>query len=379
VDPEVVASIPLGAVTLAALMVLALGVAAGWWASRARLKRRLARTVLDHSRQVAELLDALPQAALIADADNRLIIRNAKAANLLKEFNPDNTLPIAVDAAVGRVIHSREAETLEIASPDNPARRLQVTVAPLQANPGAVEALLLFTDPDAGSGRVELYQRLTGALAHELRTPLTAIMGHVEILSSYRLDEEALWRRSLSFIAGEVERLARLVEDLLSLSRLDRVPLQIQSVNVRVAAEEALSALFETAERKSVSLVLQAPPELPRVQADSDRIRQVFLNLVENGIKYAPGGTVTVRLALEGDRVRIAVSDDGPGIASEDLPYIFEPFHRGKRAAPGSQGAGLGLAIVRVILNQHNTPINVHSLLDQGTTFTFSFPIAPAA
>lgn len=373
--PDTVASIPLGIVVFAALALLALGAALGGWAARARAKRRLRRVTLDDSRRLAELLDALPQPALIADAEARLVTRNGKAANLLKEFNSDDTLPMAVDAAVGRVIRSLETETLEIASPGNPAHRWQAIVAPLQADPAVVEALVLFADPSAGSGRAELYRQLTDTIAHELRTPLTAIMGHVDILNSCRMDEEALWRRSLGFLSGEAERLTRLVEDLLSLSRLDRIPLRLQPVNVRAAAEEALSVLFETAERNQVSLVLQAPSELPRAQADPDRLRQVFLNLIENGIKYAPGSTVTVRVASEADGVvRVEVGDTGPGIPPDDLPHIFEPLYRGKGAAPSARGTGLGLTIVRVILDQHNAPINVHSLPDQGTRFTFSLP-----
>jgi signal transduction histidine kinase len=204
-------------------------------------------------------------------------------------------------------------------------------------------------------------------------------MGHVEILNSCGIDEEALWRRSLGFVGGETERLARLVEDLLSLSRLDRIPLHLQPLNLRVAAEEAISALFEAAERNNVVPIFQAPTDLPRVLADPDRIRQVFLNLLDNAIKYAPGSMVTVRLTRESGMVHVEVSDNGPGIPPEDLPNIFEPFRRSEQAAPGSRGTGLGLTIVRAILDQHQTAISVQSESGQGTKFSFSLPIARAA
>jgi two-component system phosphate regulon sensor histidine kinase PhoR len=371
-DQGVVASLPLGLVVMAAIALLALGAVSGWLAARARTRRRSRRAARESLARMADLLNALPQAALVTDADTRIVARNSRAAQLLRAFGKGDDLPLVVDAAIGRVIRSRIAETLELPSPANPARRLQASVAPLDA----AEALVLFADPNGGSSRGEVYQQLTNQMAHELRTPLTAIMGHVDILNSCRIDEEALWRRSLGFVAGEAERLARLVEDLLSLSRLDRIPLNVQPMNLRAAAEEAISSLFAAAERNKVSLVLQAPPELLRVLADPDRMRQVFLNLLDNGIKYAPGGAVTVQLAPERESVRVEVADDGPGIPSPDLPRIFEPFYRGGQAASSVQGTGLGLTIVRALLDQHHAPITVNSAPSQGTTFAFSLPLA---
>jgi two-component system phosphate regulon sensor histidine kinase PhoR len=375
-DQGTIASLPLGLIAFAAIVVFAGGVTAGWLAARARTRRRAARLARDRLQPINGLLNALPLPVLVADAEARLTARNASAAQLLQELGPGGDLPLTVDAAIGRVTRSGIAETLELPLPGHPARRLQVSISPLTTGAPAPEALVLFSDPNAGSGRAEVYQRLINTIAHELRTPLTAIMGHVDILNSCRIDEEALWRRSLGFVAGEAERLARLVEDLLSLSRLDRVPVHIQPVNVRAAAEEALSALFESAGREKVSLVLQAPPELPRALADPDRIRQVFLNLLDNAIKYAPASTVTVRLTPEAEAVKVEVGDTGPGISATDLPRIFEPLYRGERAASGSRGSGLGLTIVRTILDQHNAPISTHSFPGQGTTFAFALPIA---
>lgn len=370
------ASVPLGLVIFAAVILLAAGAVTGWLAAQARVQRRLARGGPDDIRSLTELLKALPQPALVADSEGRVIAKNAEAGQLLQAFGRDAQLPLAADAAVGRAIRSRLSEVLEISLPGHPPRRIQISVSPFQTDAARPSALLVFTDPSAGSGRAEVYRRLTDMIAHELRTPLTAIMGHVEILGSCRIDEEALWRRSLGFVAGETERLARLVEDLLSLSRLDRISIHLQSINVRAVAEEALSSLFEIAEKNKVQLVLQAPADLPRAPADPDRLRQVFLNLVDNGIKYAPGSTVSVRLTPEAGALRAEVSDGGPGIAADDLPHIFEPLYRGKSTAAGSRGTGLGLTIVRTILDQHNAPISVHSEAGRGTVFTFSLPLA---
>lgn len=372
-DQGVIASVSVGLVIFTALVLFSLGIVIGWMGTRARFQRKSGRTSHD---DLQSLLDALPQAAVTANSEARITAQNALAIQLLREFKRDGDLPLMVDAAIGRVLRSSVAETMEIAPPGKPIRRVQVTVAPLRADGLGSEALVLFTDLSTGLNRAEVYQRLTSTIAHELRTPLTAIMGHVDILNSCRIDEEALWRRSLGFVSGETERLARLVEDLLSLSRLDRIPLSLQPVNLRIPAEEAISALFDAAERNNIVPIFQAPTDLPRVLADPDRIRQVFLNLLDNAIKYAPGSTVTIRLTPEAGMVQVEVSDSGPGISPEDMPHIFEPFRRGEQVAPGSRGTGLGLTIVRAILDQHHVPIRVQSESRRGTTFNFSLPIA---
>jgi signal transduction histidine kinase len=372
VDQGVIASVPLGLIVITALVLLVLGIAIGWVGLSAHIRRKTERAVSDHISQVSAILGALPQAALTIDREARITAYNTQATKLLGELNWNISLPTMLDAAVGRVIRSDVAETMEISTQSKPTHRVQVTVAPLRIAGQRTEALVLFNNLGSGSNRAEVYQRLIGTVAHELRTPLTAIMGHVEIINSCRIDEEALWRRSLGFVAAETERLARLVEDFLSLSRLDRISIHRKPINLRVAVEEAISALFETAEQNKVVPIIQAPIDIPFVLADPDRIRQVFLNLLDNAIKYAPGSNLTVHLTPEEGIVRVEVSDNGPGIPPDDLPYIFEPFRRGKQVAPGSKGTGLGLTIVRAILDQHGAPISVQSELGNGTTFTFS-------
>lgn len=371
-DQGVIARVPLGLIILTTLVLLVIGIAIGWMSARAHTRRKAERGISNYLAQVSTILDALPQAALTADHESRITAHNALAAKLLIELNWKNDLPMTLDAAVGRVIHSDMAETMEIATQSKPVRRVQVTVTPLHVAGHRHEALLFFSTINADSNRAETYQRLMGSMAHELRTPLTAIMGHVEILNSVQINEEALWRRSLGFISGETERLARLVEDFLSLSRLDRMSLHRKSINLRTTVEDAISAVFENAGQNKMIPVLQAPTDVPLVLADPERIRQVFLNLLDNAIKYAPGSGLTVRLTPEESFVKVEISDNGPGISPDDLPYIFEPFRRGKQTAPGSKGTGLGLTIVRAILEQHQAPISIQSELGKGTTFTFS-------
>jgi len=368
-DEGVIASLPLGLVIFLALILLASGAGAGWFAGRRHQPK------VEANRNSSALLEAIPLAALIASRDANIHAQNSLAAQLRKEVKWDADLPPPLTAAIGRVVRSGLVETMDLITAQMPPRRMQVSIAPLDNFDANSNALIIFTNTGDGSHRAELYQQLVGAIAHELRTPLTAIMGHVEILNSCKIDEETLWRRSLGFVSGETERLARLVEDLLSLSRLDRIPPHIQPINLRVAAEEAVSELFDFAEKNNASLIIQAPADLPRVLADPDRIRQVFLNLLDNAIKYASNNPVTVRLIPNADTVTVEVNNRGPVISPEELPHLFEPFWRGKES--GGKGTGLGLAIVRAVLEQHRTTIGVNSNTEQGTAFHFSLPVAP--
>ncbi|MBC7250132.1 MAG: hypothetical protein H5T62_07595 [Anaerolineae bacterium] len=372
-----VVSISLGWIALAALLavVLLVGLAVllTW-----RYWQRQTRAASTSPLCLPELLNSLPLAVLIADPDGQVVVRNSEAARLLGLGGHAQEIPLSLRTLVQRALAFDVSETTEILAPDDEQRRLRVTITPLGATGSPRNALVLVSDPNESHEREASYRRLISTVSHELRTPLTAIMGHVDILGSCSIEEEALWRRSQRFIAGEVQRLARLVDDLLSLSRLETTPAQMRPVNLHAIAEEAISALWEAAERAQVRLLLQASPALPRVLADPDRLQQVFINLLDNAIKYSSGGaTAAVRLYHEGDAVRVEVADTGPGIAPDDLPHIFEPMYRGSTAAiRATLGTGLGLTIVKAILEQHGTTITVESVRGEGTTFTFRLPCA---
>lgn len=374
---EPLVSISLGWIALAALLVVVLlvGLAVLFtW----RYWQRKTSIALHLPPWLPDLLNSLPLAALVADRDGQVMAHNAEATRLLGLSERDQRLPLTLRALVQQVLAFGVSETTEVPAPGDAQHRLRVTVTALGAAHPARKALVLLSDPVELREREMSYRQLIGTVSHELRTPLTAIMGHVDILGSCNVEEEALWRRSQRFITGEVERLARLVDDLLSLSRLETTSSQMRPVNVQAVAEEAISALWEAAERAQVTLLLQAPPGLPRVLADPHRLQQVFINLLDNAIKYSSGGaTATIRLYHEGDAVRVEVADTGSGIATDDLPHIFEPMYRGSTAAiRATLGTGLGLTIVKAILEQHGTTISVESVRGEGTTFTFRLPCA---
>jgi signal transduction histidine kinase len=376
---DVVGSVSLGWLLAAALLLVVLGlvIGLGWSAWRQRTRRLERQRLL--ARHALDLLNALPEPALLAGDSGGVLFQNELATRLLQEFNPPGELPGPVVLAVGRSQRAGATEALEISANGPGSRRYQARVTPLSGgDENDRRALVIFLDGNRLARRTELSQRLAPSLAHELRTPLTAILGHLEILNSCEFNEESLWRRSLGFVSSESERLARLVEDMLYLARLERAPLDLKPFDLARVADEVIANLAHLAEVNQVVLSLQAPFGLPLAYADPDRIRQVLINLLDNAIKYAPGCSVTIQIARQGDRLAVQVQDSGPGVPAQDLAHIFEPFYRSEARPARPRGSGLGLAIVQSILEQHQAPIQASSEAGSGTRFSFSLPTESA-
>jgi signal transduction histidine kinase len=221
-------------------------------------------------------------------------------------------------------------------------------------------------------------------VSHELRTPLTVIKGTLETLQDGALDDLAGRGPLLNSMAHETERLIKIVNDLLVLTRADAGALNLQfslmdlGELVRLRCEQ-----FErsaSSRRVTLSFMTNSHPDQDSISiyADPDRIAQVLDNLLDNAIRYSPpDGKVTVRLDQEGDQIACRVSDQGPGIPAEHLPYIFERFYRVNQArARDEGGSGLGLSIARRLVVAHGGRITANSVEGQGTTITFWLPMA---
>jgi two-component system, OmpR family, sensor kinase len=224
----------------------------------------------------------------------------------------------------------------------------------------------------------ERQKQFTSDASHELRTPLAVLRGDMELaLRRERTSEE--YQRTLSSNLEEVIRLSRLVEDLLMLARADagRVELRCEPVNLTELCQKMAEYIAPLAEQREQTLNYHVPAQAVRVHADVHRIKQLLLNLLDNAIKYTdPQGTITLTLTTEAQEAVLAVADTGRGIPPEDVPHVFERFFRrsaktSDRSAPGS---GLGLSIVKWIVEAHGGKIDVQSQLGVGTTFTVRLP-----
>jgi signal transduction histidine kinase len=221
-------------------------------------------------------------------------------------------------------------------------------------------------------------QRFVADVSHELRTPLTAIRGNIELMKRYGADAE-----SLEAIDGETARMSRMVEDLLLLARADYggLTLDLYAVDLDTVISEIYQQTQILARNHGVQLKM-ARFEPVRVRGNTDRLKQLILNLVNNAIKYTPeGGTVSLSLYQREGQAVLEVTDTGIGIDKEHLARIFDRFFQAdpsRTATDGMSGAGLGLSIAQWIAEAHEGSISVESEVGRGSTFTFTMPLLEA-
>ena len=215
-------------------------------------------------------------------------------------------------------------------------------------------------------------------LSHELKTPIFAIQGYVDTLINGALENPEVNRKFLGSTSRNIDRLVNLVDDLDEISKLERGEQQLYKENfiIQDLVKDVYDSLLINADEKQIKLIIKRGCEVPlTVFADKEKIRQVFINLIENAIKYGKqNGTVEASAyKIDGERILIEISDDGNGIAEEHLGRIFERFYRTDLArSRKAGGSGLGLAICKHIIEAHGEAIHVRSAIDVGTTFGFT-------
>jgi len=254
----------------------------------------------------------------------------------------------------------------------------------------AIQNSLLFVevkDKNAALERVNnLKSQFLATVTHELRTPLHSIISYGALILEGFVEGEltAEQEEYIQFIVHRAEDLSRLVDDMLDLSKIeaDRLEVKVEPLALESSLAEAVNQLKPMANNKGLYLTLEIDDSLPLVMADSHRIRQVVINLVSNALKFTEKGGVTIRCTLleRFDMLHISVSDTGIGISPAALDYIFEAF----RQADGSTtrqfgGTGLGLTIARKLIELQGGEVSVESVVGQGSTFSFTLPVASPA
>jgi two-component system phosphate regulon sensor histidine kinase PhoR len=261
-------------------------------------------------------------------------------------------------------------------------RRLLASLAPLQDDGAMGPGLLItFRDLTEQDRLARMRADFIANASHELRTPLASLKGYVETLQGSAKDDPKARERFLKTMAEQAERMSRLVDDLLSLSRVEMreyLPL-IDEVALGPVLLEVAQIMEPLAQQASIELTVDAGDGDALVRGDRDELTQVFQNLLQNAIKYGrPDGKVEVKLLLDNTAsplYRVDVTDDGPGIAPQHLPRLTERFYRVNAAASREKGGtGLGLAIVKHILNRHRGELAITSELGRGSTFSVTLP-----
>jgi two-component system sensor histidine kinase VicK len=262
-------------------------------------------------------------------------------------------------------------------------RWIQVRLTPLGDDGEVQGSVAVLYDVTARERLEAVRKELVANVSHELRTPITTVELYVESLLEWGLDDPRDARQKLHVVADEVDRMARLINDLLELSKLDdrKIVRNRQSVDMRTLCRTVQERFDERAHQKGVRIILDPSANLPEepfhAEVDADRILQVLTNLVSNSLDFTlPGGEI--RLGVEAsahDTLSIEVSDTGVGIPARDLPRIFDRFYRveGSRSREHG-GSGLGLAIAKEIVEAHGGTIDIESQEGVGTTIRFTLP-----
>jgi len=358
------------------LVVIVAALLAVWLDRRRRAKREAALPVPEG---VYGALARAPLGWLVLDGPRACRYANPYACRLLELVSPDGPLPDA--AWVPLLEQDREAARREVGAL---GRYRSVSLSADRVVRWWVTLwndldVVVLLDATAQHRAEQAASYLFSSLSHELRTPIGTILTHLEILHLPDVSDE-IRQQSLHLLQVETKRMARLVNQMLELGRLETsAESERRPVDLLALAEQAIAQSAPQAEKREIALSLQADTPLPLVVGQEDHLLQVFLNLLDNGIKYSrPGDRVTVLLERAEEGVACVVRDTGPGIPAEHLPHVTRRFYR---AAPQKiEGSGLGLALVEEILRRHQSHLEIESDTEgeeTGTWVRFVLPVLP--
>jgi two-component system, OmpR family, phosphate regulon sensor histidine kinase PhoR len=380
----------------------------------ARLEQSFRSLTLERNRTSA-ILESMVEGVAVISPEERVIFYNRAFAQILEleAFQPvksSATARVAAGAHNGRPLVEtvRQSELLsgvrQVLSTGQ-RTEIEVTVGTLRPRTFAVTATPVRRELEQGASgsasgarserpgavlvlhdishlrRLERVRRdFVANVSHEFKTPLTAIQGFAETLLAGALDDPEHRMPFVEIIRDHSVRLARLTDDLLKLSQIEagKFDLELRPVDVESLAASCAETLRFQAEKKQHEIEVHVPEDTPLVLGDSGRLREVFVNLLENAVQYTPpGGHIEVRAENQDGWVNVTVADDGIGVPRAEQERIFERFYRVDAARSRQEGGtGLGLSIARHIVEAHGGKIWVESEVGQGSRFRFSLPVA---
>jgi two-component system, OmpR family, phosphate regulon sensor histidine kinase PhoR len=327
----------------------------------------------------ASVIDALPEPAILLSRDGTILSSNGKACDLFGALKPGLHIssatrsPQVLDAVMD--CGPEKAQRTVTFSERVPVERyMAATVSYLE---GAPFALLFLRDLTEQRRLDQLRSDFIANASHEIKTPLASLLGFIETLQGAARHDDAARDRFLPIMAKQGERMARLIDNLMSLSRVEmRAHLRPRDVvAISELVRHACHALEPMASEANIDVQVHSELDGVQVLGDHDELTQVFINLVHNAIKYGrPGGNVVVNLERQqggaSGVIAISIEDDGPGIAAQHLPRLTERFYRVQgSAAMEKGGTGLGLAIVKHVVNRHRGELRISSKVGAGAKF----------
>lgn len=321
---------------------------------------------------------------VVAFSPAGLVIHSNPAASQMLSRSLDPTTSFqdlfAEDAAFDQILTLKRPQYLE-AQKTVGERELELFMAPYSADQAPGGVMVVIHDVTEQRRSEQARREFVANVSHELRTPLTNIKSYAEtvIAAGDELPPE-LHNNFMGVIVSEADRMTRIVQDLLTLSKIDygKMEMNVSRFSFSKAVRSVYEAVALNAESHGHTLTFSCEENMPDVDGDRERIEQVIMNIVSNAIKYTPdGGRIAITAATSGRNVFVRISDNGIGIPEKDLPRLFERFYRVDKArSRESGGTGLGLSIAKEILNQHKGDIRIESVYGEGTDVTITLPAA---
>ncbi len=339
------------------------------------------------------LLNAFPDPVILLNQAREVVFANSAAADVLDTKYEGRDLALSfrvpeVLAAADVVMAGAAEQEVDISLQVPVPRKLKVRIVRFDdaAAGDAAMALMVFNDVSSVTLAEQMRQDFVANVSHELRSPIASLIGFIETLQGPAKEDGEARERFLGIMGDEAQRMARMIDDLLSLSRVESVERlrPKQHVNIAELLTMTRELLIARAEERKMALVFDIAPDLPSLAGDPDELMEVFQNLMDNAIKYGRAASaVTVEATLVksipeigGEGVAIAIINEGEGIAPEEIPRLTERFYRvDKGRSRKLGGTGLGLAIVKHIVSHHRGRFNIESTLGEGAKFTVYLPI----
>ncbi|RST77549.1 PAS domain-containing protein [Siminovitchia acidinfaciens] len=342
--------------------------------------------IQENEQQLSGVLRNMMSGVLLVDKNGKILLANRALGSMLDSdpaaFTGRQHVEVVKNAGLSRMIDRCLNEQTEIRDeiqfyyPNE--RILDAHLAPYVGENGELMGIVAVLHDITDIRRLEkMRSEFIANVSHELKTPITSVKGFTETLLDGAMEDKEALTHFLGIIHKESDRLHRLINDILHLSKIEQhsIPLDIEPLNVAEVVDRVADTVRKEVAKKELELILPENREI-WMEGQKDRIQQIILNLVSNAIAYTPaGGEVAVTLAEREDSVAITVKDTGIGIAKKDLPRLFERFYRvDKGRSRNSGGTGLGLAIVKHLVESHHGKIEVESEEGIGTAFTVILP-----
>lgn len=338
-------------------------------------------------RKLASVLSNMTDGVLSTDRRGRVILINDPALRLLNVSRETvinrpitSILGVETEYTFEDLIHMREAMTLDFGTYEQ-STLLRTSFSVIQKETGFVNGLIAVLHDNTEQEKIDMERReFVANVSHELRTPLTTMRSYLEALAEGAWQDPHLAPNFLNVTQTETERMIRLVNDLLKLSKMDsdETELNKEMVEFNVFFNRIIDR-FEMSKSQNVRFVRKLPSESYFVEIDPDKLTQVLDNIISNALKYSPeGGKVSFSMSEEEGLILIQISDEGMGIPKENVDRIFDRFYRVDRARSRAMGGtGLGLAISKEMINAHGGVIWAESEYGKGTTIFFTLPFEP--